>query len=431
MGEALRFPPGFLWGTATSSHQVEGGNVNDWSEWEQRPGRVWGGHRSGRACDQFHLYPRDFAQLGELGFTAHRFSLEWSRIEPEEGRFSQEAVDHYRRVVDACRESGMEPFVTLHHFTNPLWLSRRGGWLNRRVVDWFARYTEVAVRAVGDRVTWWLTLNEPLVFATMGYLTGIWPPGHRRFGEAVTVVRHMLMAHARAYRVIKEHFPATQVGVAHHLRPFHPLRPRSLMDRWLAAFLDHVFNRLFVEAVETGHAGWPVWGWLSPGKRGVAGLAGSQDFLGLNYYSRGLVRFAVNLAAAATQPPPAGAEVNQLGWEVYPEGLLEVLRSLGSHGKPIVITENGICTDDDGQRVRFIQRHLEVVHRAIREGIRVVGYFYWSSHDNFEWAEGYRARFGLIGVNFETQERTARPSGRFLGQVARTGVLPPLDTLSG
>jgi beta-glucosidase len=422
----LTFPAEFWWGTATSSHQVEGGNANDWTLWEERPGAIWGAHRSGMACDQFHRYRQDFAQLGELGFNAHRFSLEWSRIEPEEGQFSREAFDHYRQVVDTCREQGMEPFVTLHHFTNPLWAARRGGWVNPQVADWFARYTEAVVAALGDRVTWWLTVNEPLVFATMGYLAGIWPPGHRSLGETVTVVRHMLMAHARAYRVIKEHCPAARVGVAHHLRPFHPVRRGPRLDSKLAGFLDRVFNRLFVEGIETGQAGWPAWGWLSPGSRVVAGLAGTQDFLGLNYYSRGLVRFSLNLAAAAAQPPPPGAELNQLGWEVYPEGLLEILRWLSRYGKkPIIITENGICTDDDTQRVRFIRGHLEIMHRALAEGIAVAGYFYWSSHDNFEWAEGYRAHFGLIGVDFETQERTVRPSALFLGQVARTGRLSP------
>lgn len=417
------FPAGFWWGTATSSHQVEGGQINDWTRWEERPGAIWGGQRSGVACDQYHRYREDFAQLGELGFNAHRFSVEWSRVEPDEGVFSREALDHYRRVVDACRESGMEPFLTLHHFTNPLWVADRGGWLNPQVVDWFARYTEEVVRALGERVTWWMTVNEPLVFATMGYLAGIWPPGHHSLAETVTVVRHMLIAHARAYRAIKERFPAAQVGVAHNLRPFHPSRPESWSDRKLAAFLDRIFNRLFVEAIETGILGWPGWGWFTPRGRSIPGLGGSEDFLGVNYYGRGLVRFGLDLARAAAQPPPPGAEVNQLGWEVYPEGLLEVLRWLGRYGKPIIITENGICTDDDDQRVRFIRSHLEVVARALGEGIPVRGYFYWSSHDNFEWAEGYRARFGLIGVDFDTQERTVRPSARFLGEVARRGAL--------
>ena len=424
MAEAgVRFPPDFYWGTATSAHQVEGGNRNDWWEWEQRPGKIWGGQKSGRACDQYHRYAQDFAQLQELGFNAHRFSLEWSRIEPEEGRFSEKELLHYRDVIGSCRSHGMEPFVTLHHFTNPLWVARRGGWENPSVVDRFARYVKQAANALADRVVFWITVNEPLVFATQGSLVGTWPPGRRSLAATLRVTENMLKAHAAAYLELKGTSPRAQVGVAKHLRPFDPARPGHRGDRWLARQLDRIFNWLFLDGMESGRVGWPVSGWLRFGGRILSELKGTQDFVGVNYYSRALVRLGTDLAAAAGQVPPPGAEVNSLGWEVYPEGLLRVLRQVAVYGKPIYITENGICTEDDAQRVRFIREHLRQVGRAIGEGIPVRGYFYWSSHDNFEWAEGYRARFGLIGVDFATQERTVRDSARFLGEAARRNAL--------
>jgi beta-glucosidase len=425
MSRTIEFPKGFLWGAATAAHQVEGGNRNnDWWEWEHRGGKIADGTTSEIACDQYNRYEEDFDLIRELGHNAHRLSLEWSRIEPEKGVFSSEALAHYRRVLEALREREIEPLLTLHHFTNPLWLSQMGGWENPEVVEYFTRYAKVVASELGSLVRFWNTINEPAVYAYQGYVDGIWPPGSKSLRSAAIVMTNMLRAHALAYHIIHETSPGRgcSVGIAKHIRLFDPLRPRHVCDRALARLSDFIINWRFLDAVDTGRLAWP----LGMGQK-VQLLAATHDFIGLNYYTREMIRF--NLLKPHTlfmqNLTRPGSATNDLGWELYPEGLYRVLMRLKRYGKPIYITENGCAAADDSLRRAYLRDHLVQIHRAISEGADVRGYFHWSLLDNFEWAEGLAPRFGLVAVDYETQKRSARPSAQVYAQIAAHNRLDP------
>jgi beta-glucosidase len=423
--EILNFPPDFLWGTATAAHQVEGGNRNnDWWEWEHLPGKIADGTTSEKACDQYNRFAADFDLIKNFGHNAHRFSLEWSRIEPREGVFSTTEIEHYRQVLVALRERGIEPMVTLHHFTNPLWLSSMGGWENPRVVEYFSRYTKVVAAELGDLVRFWNTINEPTIYAYMGYLEGVAPPGAQNPRLAALVSMNMLRAHGLAYHILHEtsRGKRCEVGIAKHIRITDPLRPRNVLDQAAAKFSDFIMNQWFLEAVETGRPAWPV----GMGQK-VQLLANTQDFIGLNYYSREMIRcnpFNVRSFFIENITLP-GSPINDLGWEIYPEGFYRVLMRLKKYGKPIYVTENGIPAINDAQRCEYLKEHLIQLHRAIQQGVDVRGYFHWSLLDNFEWEEGLTPRFGLVAVNYDTQERTPRQSCRIYGKIASENKLDP------
>ncbi len=402
----VKFPEGFLWGAATSSHQVEGDNFfNDWWKWEQSGG---GRDRSSAACRHFSLYREDFALARSLGHNAHRFSIEWSRVEPEEGRFSQEALEHYSSVLDALAANGLEPVVTLHHFTCPSWFSGRGGWLKPANTAYFCRYIEKITGALSGKARYWVTINEPIVYAYHSYLTGAWPPQRRSFSKALLVSRNLLSAHERAYRIIHERCgaykdSAPSVSVAHHMQYFMPWEP-GIRNR-LGVFLrDMMFNRMFLDA---------------------AFRSGTLDYIGLNYYTRQLVSVEggdPRLLLSGTRSDTA-CEKNSLGWDIYPRGLSEILLSLRKYALPVLILENGIAAADDKKRVSFIKSHLAAAAAAMNAGVDLKGYFYWSLLDNFEWDKGFAPRFGLVEVDYNTQERRVRESASWFSRVCRTGEL--------
>lgn len=404
----LQFPEGFLWGSATASHQVEGWNhLNDWWPHEQA-GRL--PFHSGAACEQLVRYGDDFRLLGELGHNAHRLSIEWSRIEPRPGEFDLQALEHYRRVIEAVRANGMEPLVTLHHFTSPRWLARGGGWIRSTVPELFARYARRVAEAYRDIVRFWITINEPTVYTFQGYVFGVWPPHRYDPIHGMRVMRTMALAHGRAYHAIHDVQPDAQVGVAHHWRIFDPSRPEHGGDRRVAAFRDWLNNRWFPTAIRTGRLMPP----LGRGRK-VDWLANTEDWVGVNYYTREFCRFQAHRPHLGfAQDPQHQVERNQLGWEVYPEGLYRVLKAAAppGSGKRIIVTENGIpeAGPADHARPRYLVQHLAAAHRAIQEGVKLEGYCYWSSIDNYEWAEGYTPRFGLVHVDYATQERTPKPS---------------------
>ncbi len=410
------FPPGFLWGAATSAHQVEGGNTNnDWSAWEEA-GRVLA--PAGLACDHYHRFREDLDLAQNLLHNAHRFSLEWSRIEPEEGRFSEEALQHYRDVLEALKARGMEPVVTIHHYTIPRWLAAKGGWDDGEIEKYFLRYVTRVVDAYGDLVRWWITLNEPVVQVFKGWLAGQWPPGHvGDYPKAMQAIRRMLRVHVLAYHAIHERRSDAMVSIAKHclaMTPNHPNNPFDRLSTWSRNFL---FNNLFIEALHTGRLALPgqFFERLPFGR--------TLDFIGINYYTRDFVRNTgfnlpgiIGLSGTLENERRIGKR-NDLGWEVYPEGLGHFLRTFRRYKLPLLITENGIPTRDEDDRWGFMYLHLWQVMRAMSAGVPVIGYLYWSLLDNYEWAEGYNARFGLIGVNFETQARLVRPSARWLAEV--------------
>jgi beta-glucosidase len=419
------FPAGFLWGAATSAHQVEGDNTNsNWWAWEQEGGHIRNGDVSGIACDHWRRFDDDFALAAELGHTAQRISVEWARIEPEEGRFDEGALDHYRAVCDAIHRQGMRATVTLHHFTHPLWVARAGGWETARIVDWLARYAERTGRALGDRVDVWWTINEPMVAPIVAYLMGLHPPEVRDLGRALQVARHTLLAHGAMYRALKPVVPpGVPVGLVHNMIWFEPFDPSDAAHRAAAESQDRFANEWYLRGLTTGRVEPPA----GQGEE-IPGLRDSFDVLGLNYYSRLLVRPTGQpgaLAHMALRRPGERAEfVDEMGWEVYPPGLRNHLVRLAQLGKPLYVTENGHATGDEDARCRYLLTHLGEVHAAIAAGADVRGYFWWSLMDNFEWAEGWSRHFGLIGLEPGTLARRPRPAAYLYRDVIRRNALP-------
>lgn len=424
MAEAtLHFPPDFLWGTATSAHQVEGNNANnDWWDWEQKgEGRIFDGHTSGLACDWWGgRAEEDIERMAALHTNTHRLSIEWSRIEPSEGSWNRAALDRYRAILGALRDKGIEPMVTLHHFTNPLWFAQRGGWLHPDAPRWFQNFVKKAITELADLCTMWCTINEPNVYASLGYFSGRWPPGTQSLDSYLRVLKNLLLAHAAAYTLIHDMQPQAEVGLAKHIALWRPAS-RSPLD-WLAArAIDRVFNGITLDALETGE-------WRPPlkGKETLGQVKGTLDWIGVNYYSRYDVRFSLSalkslgITYGANPHAPKGPE----SWgELYPDGLCEAIKRLHRQfGLPLYITENGIPDEHDNKRPRWILESLRQVWKAINHNWPVKGYYFWSLVDNFEWAEGYdpRFRFGLVGVDFETQARTLRQSGELYAEIAQT-----------
>jgi len=419
---AGRFPEGFLWGTAAAAHQVEGGNhANDWWAWEQTPGHIKNDDRSDPACDHYERFAGDFDLLRSLHQNAHRLSLEWSRIEPAPGQFSKTAIQHYADMLQALRDRGMEPMVTLHHFTNPSWIADAGGWETPDTALRFANYADHVVRELGQLARYWVTVNEPTVIAYQGYVRGEWPPGKRDLGAAARTLVTLLRGHWLAYERIKMRQPELQLGLAHHVRVFDPARFFAPQDRIVAAAFNRVFNNTLLQSLRQGRLASPL---TRAGH--ASGPAPSQDFFGLNYYTRELVKFNRHYGAElfGERVLPVGAPRSDLNWELYPEGFYRVLRSLQGEGLPIFVTENGIADAADVRRPDFLLTHIGAMLRAIHAGVPVRGYFHWTCFDNFEWAEGYSAKFGLIACDPLTQERRLRPSARLYAEICRNNELP-------
>jgi beta-glucosidase len=420
---ALFFPPGFLWGTATAAHQVEGNNTqNDWWAFEQRPGAICHGHRSGRACDWWENAEQDFDLMAEMGHNSHRLSVEWSRIEPREGHFDPEAVARYRAILAALRRRGIEPMVTLFHFSSPQWLAGQGGWLNPAVVSHFRRFVRYTVGELGDVVRLWCTINEPNVYAALGHLFGEHPPGIKSPRAYFRALRHQLLAHAAAYRVIRGLDGQAQVGLVKNIPIFEPGGPGMGA---VARIIDHLFNGVTLRAVQDGRLAWPV----APAPLTHGALGDSLDFVGLNYYTRWLVGLRAGDGRGLLQARP-GAEWSDCGrsgpyGEVYAAGMGRALARVARLGKPIYITENGLPDEDDDQRPRFLLTHLAQVHQAIARGADVRGYYHWTFVDNFEWSEGWGLRFGLVALDPETQERTPRRSAELFCRIARHNAITP------
>ncbi|MBN1871790.1 MAG: glycoside hydrolase family 1 protein [Candidatus Omnitrophica bacterium] len=427
MKELLHFPTNFLWGAATSSHQVEGGNIyNDWWEWE-RKGRFK--EASGRACNQYELFRNDFKLAKSLNHNAHRFSLEWSRIEPEKGSFDKVAINHYRDVIRSLRALGIRPIVTLNHFTLPVWFQKEGGWIGQGSDRIFAEYTDKVVRELGEDVQYWLTVNEPVGNIHGAYIDGAWPPGRRSLKDASRAFIAILRSHCRAYKVIHDtyranNWPEPKVSLAKFSLAYSPCRNNSKLDLLSARIRHHYVNRLFIDALMKG---WCV----APGIPITRlPLKRSLDFIGLNYYTRDFIHFSgfskeriFGEVCSQAHHMDSGKR-NFMKWEIYPEGLYSMLMEYHQrYGLPILITENGICTNDDFDRIDFIKLHLRQIHRAIKDGADIIGYLHWSLLDNFEWSHGYAPRFGLIEVDYNNQRRTIKPSARIYAEIIKSNAV--------
>jgi len=387
----LSFPDGFLWGAATAAHQVEGNNIHsDWWRSEQ-VGLL--PYRSEQACESWTRWREDIRLLRELGLNAYRLSLEWARIEPEPGSFDTGALDTYAEQLRDLKQAGIEPMVTLHHFTSPSWLADMGGWSNPDVVERFVAYTARVAQHTGDLVRWWITLNEPSILGFKAYIEGSWPPhepGNLRGYSRL--MRHANRGHRLARQALKRARPDAMVSMAFAIWPLHPLRPWSPIDQAMAVIGD----------------------WLWQGrilKRTLPAL----DWIGVNYYSRTLVGWPW----PSDGPGASSRERTDFGWEIYPEGLRAVLNRVGRFGKPVIITENGIADADDDQRAAYIVAHVLQMHHALQDGVDLRGYMHWTLMDNFEWAEGFNQQFGLA-----TRDRQLRPSASVYGKIARANGLP-------
>jgi beta-glucosidase len=412
--DSLRFGNEFLWGASTSAYQVEGNCTNcNWSEFEKsrdplgRP-RIARGERCGLAADHWNRYREDIRLLKELRLNAFRFSVEWSKIEPEEGVFVDSVLKHYEQVADELLANGIEPFITLHHFTDPLWFSRKGGFERDDSPEILARFASVVARRLGPKIRFWSTINEPSVYAVEGYFRGVFPPAQRDPAKTIVVYRNLLRAHTACYRAIKQVRPDAEVGLLTNIFIFDPPQPWNLLDLMLAHHLNKGFTGSVIDYLTTG-----VFDFSLPGVGSDhfdSGIPEAFDFVGLNYYSRLLYRldpFGEEKMVEVHRLPRT--ELTDKGWEIYPEGLYRALAMISSRtAKPIYITENGIADDSDLRRAGFIEDHLLVANRAINDGMNVKGYFYWSLLDNFEWADGFAVRFGLYAVDYETQSRTLR-----------------------
>jgi beta-glucosidase len=398
------FPKGFLWGTASAAHQVEGDNRNnDWWEWEQTPGHIADGDTSAVACDHYHRYREDFALLRDMGQNAHRLSVEWSRIEPSEGTFDARQIRHYRDVLGELRERAITPMVTLHHFTSPLWFVRKGGWRSSESPRVFARFVQRVADELGDLAGMWCTINEPNLYAANGWITGEFPPGrHGDLAGQYRVTANMRRAHELAYVALKKRRPDVPVGLSHHKLLFLPASTRRL-DRFASASAQALLDR------------WPV----APGRLARI-VEAPADYIGVAHY------WGVASAFDPLRPRdlfvrrfnPAGVAVTDMGMASEPVWMRRVLGELKRYGKPVYITENGIGASDDAVRRRYLPEVLEQVRLAIADGVDVRGYFHWTNTDNFEWARGYGVKFGLIAVDRKTLERTVKPSGRVYARIA-------------
>lgn len=429
MSSPRDFPPEFLFGTATAAAQIEGGQVpSSWDRWSTTPGKIKDGTTSRRGCDHWNRVDQDIALQKELGCTTYRLGLEWARIEPRECEWDYTALDHYREEIQKLLSVGIRPLVTLHHFSNPLWLEDREGWMNPQAPVWFVRYVDLAVRYLGDLVTDWVTINEPNIYLVKGWQFGEWPPGLTgRSDLVIKGARHFLEAHAQAYitihRVRKEkNWPGkTLVGAAHHLRVFQP--EGGPVAAFSAGLQERIFQGMFLEGMTKGRLVLPLGRGYPWGREPVS------DFVGINYYSRDIIKGRLRSVPTfgEIQVHPTNPR-NDLGWEIYPEGLALLCRQVWERYRlPIFITENGTADARDSFRSKFLVDHLSALAQVRKEGVDVQRYYHWTLTDNFEWAEGESARFGLVETEFETQKRTIRPSGRLFAQIARTGCLDPRE----
>jgi beta-glucosidase len=395
------FPADFLWGSATSAHQVEGGNVNnDWWEFEQDPGSA--AHQSsGDAIDHYHRFADDFALLRSLGHKAHRLSLEWSRIEPAPGEFSRAALGHYRRVLTELADNGLTGFVTMHHFTLPRWFAAQGGWLRPDAIQLFARYCQRVAVELGDLMPFVCTINEPQMIALHGYLEGYHPPGITNPVLWRQVGRVLLEAHHAAVRAVRDNTDSP-VGLAVQLPLLVPARD----DETCVALCDQLRGEIIDLYLD--------------------GLTGDDrgDWLGVQYYRKQWVDPA-SPTRFADAPP--GTQLTQMGWAVHPDGMRQMLHRAAETGLPLYVTENGIATEDDAERVDYLESHLAALAHAIAEGVDVRGYLHWSAFDNFEWSEGYRPSFGLVAVDRAADfARIPKGSAAAFGRVASTRRLADL-----
>lgn len=429
---AIAFPPGFIWGTATAAVQVEGDTKNsDWETFERRPGAIKDGQRIGHAAKAWELYREDYKQAAAMHTNGYRFSLEWSRLVPRPGVWDEKAAEHYRAMLECLHADGIRPMVTLHHFSNPQWVDAQGGWQNPKTIDdycWFVRH---CAAAYGDLVDDWITINEPTIYASEGYVAGEFPPGLKGgWGVLPDVLANLVKAHGRAARILHQvdtrsaepGLPPCQVGVAEHILDFEPINAWDPFDCLITGICRQMTDFDFLDAVTSGKIRIDTfWGRHI---EDVPGLAHSLDFVGVNYYTR----WRVSTFSPLTRQIDPGCPTTDLGLEIYPDGMTRVLKTVyARYHLPLYVTETGIADASRTKTPRFMVRYLSHIGEAIREGVPVRGVFWWSLLDNFEWQNGIEGgRFGLLAVDFNSPKRTRSwtPAAHIYARIAAHDAIP-------
>ncbi len=384
----IKFPSSFLWGASLSGYQCEGGNFNsDWFSWEKEKKL----EEAGRACDHYNLFEKDFKLARELNLKSVRLSVEWPRIYPASNIVSEQEIAHYQKVIDCLLEQGIKPVVTLHHFTNPLWFMGEGGWLGPKSVDYFITYLKTIVGSLKDKVDTWLIFNEPLVYIYNGFLSGIWPPGKKSLVDARKALKNILNAYLVGYQEINSIYQGSlakpQISLAKHFRVFSGCPEGNFLANSFSAFLrNKSFNFWMVDYLCRRR---------------------SLDFIGVNYYCKEYVK-SKGLWGESCNYQNAPERVNHLGWNVYSQGFLKVLTAVSKFKLPIIVTENGTAEKEEGYYEDFLISHIKSLVKAREKGADIRGYFWWSLLDNFEWDKGFKHRFGLLDVDYQTMERKIR-----------------------
>ncbi|NEU28645.1 beta-glucosidase [Paenibacillus polymyxa] len=435
------FPATFMWGTSTSSYQIEGGTNEGgrtpsiWDTFCQIPGKVIEGDCGDVACDHFHRFKEDVQLMKQLGFLHYRFSVAWPRIMPAPGVVSEEGLLFYEHLLDELESVGLIPMLTLYHWDLPQWIEDEGGWTQREIIQHFKMYASVIMDRFGERIKWWNTINEPFCASILGYGTGEHAPGHENWSEAFTAAHHILMCHGIAINLHKEKGLTGKIGITLNMEHVDAASERP-EDVAAAARRDGFINRWFAEPLFNGKYPEDMVEWygtylngldfVQPGDLELIQQPG--DFVGINYYTRSIIRATNDASLLQVEQVHMEEPVTDMGWEIHPESLYKLLTRIEkdfSKGLPILITENGAAMKDElvnGQiedtgRQRYIEEHLKACHRFIREGGQLKGYFVWSFFDNFEWAWGYSKRFGIVHINYETQERTPKQSALWFKQM--------------
>jgi len=403
------FPKNFLWGTATAGHQVEGGNTNNnWYLWENTPGKIANGDKSGLACDWWGgRWKEDLTNAVNDGQNAHRFGIEWSRIQPNPDRWDENALAYYREMLLGMKKLGLTTMLTLHHYTDPIWIVELGGWQSEKTPELFAVFTQKVVNALKDLVDYWITINEPFGYMANAYILDTFPPGKGDLKMAFTGLTNLIQAHANAYHIIHELQPEAKVGFAQYYRSVMPAKAWFPPDVWETNLMDHSINRSFPDAIVDGNVKILFW------RKFLPAAIKTMDFFGLNYYSRDIVSFDItkpkDIFRKITIPKNAILSENKFIAHI-PEAILDAIKWTRRYNLPIYITENGIEDSKDTLRPRFLIENIHQVWRAVNFNWNVKGYFHWSQVDNFEWERGWTQRFGLWGLDITNQERIRRKS---------------------
>jgi beta-glucosidase len=406
-----KFPAGFYFGASTSSHQVEGNCDNDWSRWEKiNAVKLASGfaanadesaspfyneaanpqnYISGNAVEHYNRFDEDFSLAAETGINAYRFSIEWSRIEPYEGEWDNNEIAHYMNIIKALRKKNIEPFVTIWHWPLPQWLSEQGGIMNQRFTDYFSRYASKLAESFGKEVLFYITINEPEIYSLNSYMLGKWPPQKRGILSYYRAVKILIKAHKAAYNTIKEKNPFSSVGPACNMTYFES--GGGIINNIAVKIADRLWNKYFIGSIKH-----------------------RIDFIGLNYYFHNRIRYGLN--------KNDNEKVSDMGWELYPWGISQILETLKKYKLPVYITENGLADENDQHRGWFITETLKAVYKSIEDGADVRGYFHWSLLDNFEWDKGFWPKFGLISVDRKTMKRTLRKSAYVYRDIIKRGL---------